>query len=509
MSLIQGPPGTGKTTTSAAVAYYLAEKYGKLLACCPSNTAANNLALRIEKTGLKVIRLLSRTKEREGDVGSDGEVQHLTLNKQLECVIDGSNSDSKLSILSRRRDKGRGLTPEEDSQLRGMLHGLSGDLLDTAQVIVSTCSNATDTRICKREFNAVLIDEATQAVEPELLIPVTLRCKQLCLIGDHCQLGPVVVSDEAAPLKQSLFDRMVKLGVVPERLCVQYRMHPALSKWPSGAFYDGALQNGVAQSDYDVEIRKTPIPFPRESHPLVFIHSAASEELASSGTSYINRSESDIVRNSVAKLLQCGVHQSNIGVITPYEGQKAMLKNHFSRNPTTPLGSQLAAIEISSVDAFQGREMDYIILSCVRSNEGQGIGFLTDPRRMNVSITRSRLGLIIVGNAMSLGSNHLWHGLLQHINDMGVLCTGSGLGDLVPTALDIPPPRETVVKEETNNGWVSQPAVDGAFDDLSLISQPDFDFTQLSENYSNLTSSAGPPSLLSYGTQSTIRPSGW
>lgn len=99
-----------------------------------------------------------------------------------------------------------------------------------------------------------------------------------------------------------------------------------------------------------------------------------------------------------------GITANQIGVITPYKGQRAYIINYLQKN-----GQLLATnpnfykdIEIASVDGYQGREKDYIIISCVRSNEGAGIGFLTDPRRLNVTITRARYGMIVIGNAKVL-----------------------------------------------------------------------------------------------------------
>lgn len=90
-----------------------------------------------------------------------------------------------------------------------------------------------------------------------------------------------------------------------------------------------------------------------------------------------------------------------MGIITPYKGQRAFIVNYLQKNGQLNPNSY-KDIEVASVDGFQGREKDFIIISCVRSNEGLGIGFLTDPRRLNVTITRARLGLIIVGNAKVL-----------------------------------------------------------------------------------------------------------
>ena len=99
--------------------------------------------------------------------------------------------------------------------------------------------------------------------------------------------------------------------------------------------------------------------------------------------------------------MKTGVKPHQIGVITPYEGQRAYIVQYmqFNGGMSQKLYEQL---EVGCVDAFQGREKDFIILSCVRSNEHQGIGFLNDARRLNVSLTRAKYGMIIIGNAKVL-----------------------------------------------------------------------------------------------------------
>lgn len=99
----------------------------------------------------------------------------------------------------------------------------------------------------------------------------------------------------------------------------------------------------------------------------------------------------------MTRYFKAGVKPSQIGVITPYEGQRAYVASYMQF--TGALKKELYKdIEVASVDAFQGREKDYIVLSCVRSNEHQGIGFLSDPRRLNVALTRAKFGLVILGN---------------------------------------------------------------------------------------------------------------
>lgn len=239
---------------------------------------------------------------------------------------------------------------------------------------------------------------------------------QVILVGDHCQLGPVIMCKRAAAagLSMSLFERLRLLGVKPTRLQVQYRMHPCLSEWPSNTFYEGTLQNGTGAGD---RVGLTgEFPWPKQDKPMMFWVQLGTEELSSSGTSYINRAEAAVVEKVLTRFLQIGVTPAQLGVITPYEGQRAHVVSVLLRNGT--LRQDLyKAIEVSSVDAFQGREKDYIIVSCVRSNEQSGIGFLSDPRRLNVALTRARYGLILLGNPRVLSKQPLWNALLTHFKE--------------------------------------------------------------------------------------------
>ena len=255
----------------------------------------------------------------------------------------------------------------------------------------------------------MLIDEATQACESECLLPLLKGAKHAILVGDHCQLGPVVLCKNAAKagLKMSLFERLVKLKMKPHMLQVQYRMHPKLSEFPSNTFYYGSLQNGVSIEE---RTHFNNFPWPDPKNPSFFFHIVGQEELSASGTSYLNRAEAEFIENVVNKLLRSNVKADQIGIITPYEGQRCYLVSHLLK----PGNNNYKEIEVVSVDSFQGREKDYIILSCVRSNENKIIGFLEDPRRLNVALTRARYGLIIVGNAQALAKHQLWINLLNH-----------------------------------------------------------------------------------------------
>jgi AAA domain len=188
------------------------------------------------------------------------------------------------------------------------------------------------------------------------------------------------------------------------------------------------------------------------------------EEISASGTSYLNRTEASYVEKIVTHLLRMGVTPSQIGVITPYDGQRKYVSDYMRR--AGALASTLyEAIEVASVDAFQGREKDYILVSCVRSSETQGIGFLSDPRRLNVALTRARLGIILLGNPRVLSKNALWAALLLHFKEYDCLVEGP-LNNLQPSYMTFARPKRNPANDSryaftalARGGW------DGRWDD--------------------------------------------
>jgi len=250
------------------------------------------------------------------------------------------------------------------------------------------------------------------------------------------QLGPVVMNKKAAKagLTQSLFERMVLIGVRPVRLSVQYRMHPCLAEFPSNMFYEGSLSNGVTEEDRMPSVSGgnggQQFPWPEPRKPMFFYSIQGVEEISASGTSYLNRTEASYVEKCCTHLLRQGVSPGAIGVITPYEGQRKYVTDYMKRSGV--LSSSLyEMIEVASVDAFQGREKDFILVTCVRASETSGIGFLSDPRRLNVALTRARLGLMVIGNPRVLSKNILWRALLLHFKENECLVEGP-LNNLQP-----------------------------------------------------------------------------
>jgi len=429
-----GPPGTGKTVTSATIVYHLAKSTGShVLVAAPSNVAVDQLTEKIHQTGLKVVRLTAKSRE-----ALDSPVLFLTLHEQVR----NNPTNPQLQKLIRLKDELGELSSSDEKKYKSLKRAAENEILAAADVICTTCVGAADPRLSKLSFKSVLIDEATQAAEPECLIPLVMGVKQAVLVGDHQQLGPVILNKKAARagLSQSLFERLVILGIRPIRLQVQYRMHPCLSEFPSNMFYEGSLQNGVTVQE---RLRRhVDFPWPVPETPMLFHASFGQEEIASSGTSYLNRTEAANCEKIVTRFFKAGISSSQIGIITPYEGQRSYIVSYMQFNGS--LKKDLyKEIEVASVDAFQGREKDYIILSCVRSNDHQGIGFLNDPRRLNVALTRAKYGCVILGNPKVLSRHPLWYQLLMHYKERGTLVEGP-LANLKISMIQFSKPRKVM-----------------------------------------------------------------
>ncbi|KAK2954668.1 putative Regulator of nonsense transcripts 1 like protein [Blattamonas nauphoetae] len=479
-TLIQGPPGTGKTITSATLVYMMAQNARKIeeknagktkkylstfphqlpesapklkvLVCAPSNVAVDHLCDKLIKTKLRVVRMVAKSRE---EISTN--VEKCTLHYSISQLTTPTAMRYK-KLQELRAETGE-LSRHDQDEMYRLRERLEQSILDFADVVCCTCSTCGDGRLEPYAFPFVLVDEATQAVEPDCLLTLIKGARQVVLVGDQSQLGPITRCKTTTKngFGLSLFERLILLGIQPTRLEIQYRMHPSLSQFPSEMFYDGALQNGVSEADRQFPLLKGKhhFTFPNPSHPMFFWVSTAPEEQSSSGTSFLNRQEAQMVEAIVTRLLNCGVNPANIGVISPYLGQCGYIPSvfhfvgKFGRDPERdktlpdPPDDPYLQVEIASIDAFQGREKDFIILSCVRSNEAGGIGFLGDPRRLNVAITRARYGLIIIGNPHVLSVDMMWNRLLSHFITKNCVVEGE-LDRLRPSSITLQPPLHDV-----------------------------------------------------------------
>ena len=355
------------------------------------------------------------------------------------------------------------LSQEDEKRYYKALKKIENDIIQNADVVCVTAVGAGDRRLEKYRFRQVLFDESTQATEPETLIPIIMGAKQVVMVGDHCQLGPVVTCRSAsrAGLSQSLFERLIFMGVQPIRLQVQYRMHPCLSEFPSNAFYEGTLQNGVTEAERaDSE---DVFPWPCPSKPMLFWAQMGVEEMSASGYSYLNRGEAYAVGENchalTSKRHRTGGNRCGHTLRRPTCVRRQLLNSNrgFTPEHIPRSGSRLGR-------RVPRTRKQYIIVACL-INDRQGIGFLNDPRRSNVALTRAKLGLMIVGNPKVLAKQPLFRDMLQHFRDNKCLVEGNNINQLNECMVALPQSRwkakaglarfvakETIHEETTTSG---------------------------------------------------------
>ncbi|KAH7295384.1 hypothetical protein KP509_27G044200 [Ceratopteris richardii] len=278
-------------------------------------------------------------------------------------------------------------------------------------------------------FDAVIIDEAAQALEPATLIPLQLlktsRAKCI-MVGDPKQLPATIISQRATKFsfECSLFERLQKGGHPVSLLNVQYRMHPEICCFPSAHFYDGQLESGNGL----LEKRKAMFHENKFLGPYAVFDVVDGYERVghqSASQSLCNEAEAEMVLELFSYLrarYPQDVNAGRVGIITPYQQQLSLLKEQFRRS----LGRTVTeGIEFNTVDGFQGREVDIIIFSTVRAMRSAQsscrIGFVADVRRMNVAITRARFSLWIVCNASTLQGSPSWAALLKNARNRGLI----------------------------------------------------------------------------------------
>jgi len=451
--IIHGPPGTGKTVTGVEVLYQAAKKYNQILATADSNGAVDNLLEGLVNAGVKVVRLGQVFKVSahlkghtlDEQVMADPayvEIENLrqqafTRMKDQEGLKHPSQRwtrglrNNEIHKLAKRGKGSRGVSSTDMKQMSKWLviredidkyfekaDALEGELIQSilkcSDVVLSTNSGAGQALLEGVEFDFVLIDEATQATESSTFIPA-VKGKRLVLLGDHKQLPPTVISEEAVEkgFSISLLERLVDRysNAVVSMLTIQYRMNDDILKFPNSAFYDGLLKSADSNQNWEVTFMpdsfkdlKSRVVF--ETLGLsreIFIDVKGREKRLGDGPSIFNMEESDIVVQLVQDLLEVKLTADQIGVISPYKAQTKLIRDK--------LGS--AGVQVDTVDGFQGREKEVIIISLVRSNSDAQMGFLKDIRRLNVALTRAKKLRIVVGGAKTIKTNPIYKSFLE------------------------------------------------------------------------------------------------
>ena len=414
LTLIQGPPGTGKTHTAVRILESWAKQdVGTILAVADSNVAVDNLLEGLLARGVRSVRLGQPVKVREKlrQATMDAQMEIHPLRRDLETQLELNEKLNRR--ISSMKGKEKGLAHRDIKkgwkEIRRIENQIRDDILDKTQIVCCTCIGSGNEILDGRRFSQVLIDEATQATEPASLVPLIRGARQIVLVGDHKQLPPTVLSFRAEEkgLKRSLFERLVDLGIEPFLLTKQYRMHPSISKFPNKQFYSSKLIDGVNASS-----RPAPagLLWPDWDNPVAFIPIEGGELVSPDGTSRENPAEVSWVLKITEDLLEAGeLTKKDIGIITPYAGQVRAIRNSMDE--------KLDDVEVRTVDGYQGREKEVIIFSCVRSNPEGNVGFLAEPRRLNVALTRAKRGLIVIGDPATLRSDKNWQAWLEYIRN--------------------------------------------------------------------------------------------
>eukprot|EP00898_Chlorokybus_atmophyticus_P001456 jgi/Chlat1/2310/Chrsp17S02598 len=433
VAVIQGPPGTGKTTVVTDIVERAVQRGERVLASAASNAAIDNLVDKLADKGLKVVRL-----------GNPTRFSANVAARSLSNLLDGKLYDFRKEYYRVREQLRQELAytrnPEQHQDLRMRLRRLSRlaqkeeknaatSLLAEAQVVLCTNTGAADPLLQKQPtFDMVVIDEAGQATEPSTWIAL-LHGRRAVLVGDTCQLAPTVISRDAVAggLNTSLMERAASLhnGALTRMLRTQYRMHPHIALWASNEMYNGRLQSAYFLNGRVLSKRPHVTRTPDTETPMLLLDTrtvtgiipdSCLEMLEMSG-SFHNEGEAHIVARHVQDLMAAGVPATSIAVASPYNAQVELLKQRLALVPGCN------AVEVTSIDSFQGREADAVIISMVRSNDKGAVGFLADARRMNVAITRARMHVAVVCDTKTVTKHPFLRRLVQHIKSYG--CTRS------------------------------------------------------------------------------------
>jgi hypothetical protein len=399
--LIQGPPGTGKSTTAAEidVQLVLRDPGVRILVCSHSNHGTDNMLM-------KVLPFLEDAEERIARVG----------------------------FYERIAKEARPFYAAADADL-----GEKNIIFTTIDALV--LQDIAGARV----YDYVLLDEANRAGVLDSLLALA-RGKRMILVGDPMQLQPVMSEAEqqivsasmngaaghqgrgrgnrpalvgvAQPGAQNVIGKSLFAWIQERRfspastvlLDQQNRMHPAIGELVSRVFYSNRVRTGPAAPR-----RGTGLPaFPS---PVTWVDTRSlrgNVESRAGGTSLFNVAEARLVTSITRHLASYAPPNLSIGVITAYAEQRDLLRRLMGPHDWPPD----RMLEIDTVDAFEGREKDIIVLSLVRANRRRDIGFLRLEQRLNVAVSRSRRLVVIVGDTSTLRSG-MFHHLVQTAQSVG------------------------------------------------------------------------------------------
>ncbi|KAJ8416071.1 hypothetical protein AAFF_G00380930 [Aldrovandia affinis] len=388
-TLIVGMPGTGKTTTICTLVRILHACGFTVLVTSYTHSAVDNILLKLKRYKIGFLRL--------------GQVQ-----KVHPDIVP--------------------FTEEEQRRVRDV-HTLAEleQLYSSELVVATTCMGVKHPIFSRRHFDFCIVDEASQISQPVCLGPL-FHAERFVLVGDHQQLPPLVQNKEARSLgmDESLFKHLEHHRDAVVQLTVQYRMNSKIMSLSNTLVYGGKLECGSEQTARAVlrlptwtALEQDLEPCPSRAwvraalephNPVCFLDTAevpAPETVEKWGVS--NHREAVLVHYIVHLLLKAGCKASDIGVIAPYRQQLTAILGLLR-------GPAFSAVEVNTVDKYQGRDKSVIIVSFVRSNMEGNLGeLMQDWRRLNVAITRAKHKLLMLGCAPAARRYAPLEKLLDHL----------------------------------------------------------------------------------------------
>ena len=404
-TLIRGPPGTGKSSVAACIVQSWIKGHTgapATVVTAQQNKAVDRIAIELLKHGIKVCRVMAH------QANVHPALAHVTLDALGTDSVEDREEANRLVKLRRLE----GALPEKLHKrllhLQRTARKATVEALASCDVVCCTCSASMDPRLAHLRFRNVLVDEATQVPEFELLMPCTMGACRVALVGDPAQLGPYIGNSgsvrERTGVGVSTFERLLRMGDRCYLLDTQYRMHPSISLHPAKEFYANQLGDApdlstsrkpFACSLWDVE------------RPVTFVEVVGEEQTAH--FTFFNSAEVAAIVAAVHTLVAAGYREEQITVITFYSGQVQALQAALSST----------AALVGTVDSFQGQENAVVLLSCVRSLKISR--FLRDYRRLCVAFTRAQCGLVVFGNSSCLKQNEWWERWLTHVAQNGLV----------------------------------------------------------------------------------------
>ena len=447
--LIHGPFGTGKTRTLVELISQETRQGHKVLATAESNAAVDNILERLmDNKKLTLTRLGHPQRVSKHNITQTlaYKAENHKLNKKIKKIhkkIDNMIEKRKVHTkptpqyrrgygdydilhMASKGKGGRGISSdkmksmakwieinqeidEAHDEIKRIENRMIKDIIDSSDVILATNSSSALEAIARVKFDVAIIDEASQATIPSVLIPIA-KAHRFILAGDHKQLPPTIISDRAGALSKTLFEELIRMYPFKSQLLdIQYRMNSLLMKFPNEEFYNNGLKSDSSVDDINI---RDILDSHQDEEALLFIDTSNildnRERHLKDSKSIINEIEAEIAIRIADDYLNDGVGEEDIGIISPYADQVKIIQEN------TP-------IEVKTVDGFQGREKEIIIISTVRSNDNGNIGFLSDLRRLNVAITRAKRKLIIIGNIDTLITNPTYERLIKFCEEENLM----------------------------------------------------------------------------------------